>query len=440
MKKTSCSILMAFGFSAFFATSQVSAQPGSGIKMGGNSVLIPSVNLSYNYDDNIALRGSALAIGAGSIQDNVSDEYFSYLASLDLIRRLDNRQLRVNAYYGEDLFQEYSALDSDRYGANFGYLWERPNGNTKVALDGGYEYATDRGNSPTTGFVDSGGASDITTPAERAERDIYFAKTKISQQLAINTGGAFIFGYTDIAYKSENYNDVISYDYALEINHKLSDKTQPYLQGGIGLDDDEGYAEDSEKPYALAGVRYSPTAKLRLNIGVGYEGYDRTPFTVGVDENGFVETDENGDFVLVPGESESDSGFKYNLRITYLATSKSSFFLNGRNGFNSGGQGARTAREENAVSLSYRHATTKTINQSLTISWREDDYLDPNIVNGEEINELKETIRYQYVFNYQTQQPWLSLFANASYEDGNSKLPEQSYHQTELSAGARIRY
>jgi hypothetical protein len=144
--------------------------------------------------------------------------------------------------------------------------------------------------------------------------------------------------------------------------------------------------------------------------------------------------------VLVPGESESDSGFKYNLRITYLATSKSSFFLNGRNGFNSGGQGARTAREENAVSLSYRHETTKTINQSLTISWREDDYLDPNIVNGEEINELKETIRYQYVFNYQTQQPWLSLFANASYEDGNSKLPEQSYHQTELSAGARIRY
>jgi len=433
MKNISQFRLVAFGISILTYISLSYAQPGTGIKLGEGTVLIPSADLSYNYDDNIALRANAIA-GEEELSpsDNESDEYFRYSFGLDLNRTVGNRKLRANAFYGEDRFDKYTDLDANNYGANFGYQWAKPTGATVISVDGGYQYAVDRGNNSVTGFVDQANNDNLTSLSERAERDIYLGRAEINQQLMNKLYGGFIFGYTDVNYKSENYNDITSWDYIVELNQEVSEKLSPYVQAGIGIDDNEGYANDSEMPFALVGARYSPTPKLRSNLSVGYEGYDRTPL---------VSTrDAEGNIVQTPGENESDSGFKYVARVAYFATNKSTLTLSAANRYEAGGQGTNTARYVNSVYLGFRHNTTPKLSQTLSASWREDDYLDNVLVDGEDIDRNTETLRFYYNISYQTQKPWLTLFANASYEDGTSDLPNQSYNQTVLTAGARLRY
>lgn len=408
-------------------TTSAIAQPGSGIRLGNQTILVPKLTGAANYDDNVNLRRRALSDEGGEIlEENESDTFLSYSAMLSLTRLVGNRRLTASAWYGESTYDEYSQLNGENYGARGEYFWTRPGGRTTFGASGGYEHAVDRSGGESADFG-SNTDQEIENVSERVERDIAKASVTINQELTSDLGSSFVLGYEDVAYVEEDFNDRTSYDYVLELNHQFSEKTQPYARLGLGIDDDEGFEGNAEKPFYLLGVRYTATDKLRIDVAIGYQTYSRTR----IDRDPLDEIDNN---------DIEDSGLKYTLNIAYQATVKSSFRINGKNGYDSVASSSSTSRRENNVSLSYRHQTTRRINQSLLVSWRKDDYLTPITVGDGEIDELKETVRYQYSFNYQTGKPWLNLFAKVSYEDGSSKFPGDSYDQTEVAVGVTARY
>ncbi|WFB37376.1 outer membrane beta-barrel protein [Kiritimatiellota bacterium B12222] len=406
-----CTCLMTLSGAAF-------AQPGSGIRLGEQTLLVPKLDVSYNYNSNVNLRGRSLGIDDEPLDQPESDTYYNYSASLSLSRATANHRLNLVGWYSQDFYQTYKDLDGENYGVGGGYLWTRPNQSTTLALNAQYQHAVDRAGSEdldlgtnTAGFIEN--ASD------RVERDITTADVVLDQNLINNLGSSFIFGYYDTNYLEQGYYDRASYEYIIELNYRLSDKTQPYLRLGYGIDDDQGFEDPAEKPFILGGVRYTATDKLRFDVGIGYETYTRTP---------------------LESEELENSNVKYTLSAYYTATAKSTLRLSAHNGYDSVSYDGSSSRLENVAALLYRHQTSRRINQTLLLSWRQDDYLSPILSEGVEYDELKETTRIQYVFNYQTVRPWLNLFANASYEDGQSKIPGDSYDETIVGLGASLRY
>lgn len=410
------------------------AQPGNGIRLGPMTSLTPELSSSWNYNDNSNLRRRALSeTDQGNLNRNDSDQSFSNQLSLSFLHLGSDSRYTARGWYGMDSYDKFSELDSEQYGINTGWFWARPNGNTTFKADLSYQFAVDRAESSQEFAQDIDLADELENVSERVERDILKATTNLSQQLITDVKGVFIFSYDETDYEQDRFNDRTRTEYILELNYQYSPKTQPYGRVGISFDEDDGFDGDAEKPFFLVGVRYSPTPKLNVDAGVGYETYTRTPL---VQEPNVAEQR----FDLVPGEELEDSNLKYTLSVNYMATNKTRLSLRARNGYNSVASPGSSSREEMMISLVARHQTTNTINQSILVSWREDDYLSPIPAGDGMVDELKETLRYQYEINYQTVRPWLSLFGKVSHEDGSSEIPGDDYTELSASLGAKLRY
>jgi len=416
----------------------VFAQPGAGIRLDEFTLLVPRLNVSANYDDNVNLRGRALD-EEGNIPPNESDTYIEYLVSLELYRVLEGRSLSASAYLGEDMYQDYSELDSEKYGASLGYTWASSSKKTKVDLSGSYQYAIDDVSSGVHGFTTAEQELEgFANVSDRVERDILTISTSLDQKIGTDLGTVFSFGMYDTDYAEEDFNDRTAFDYEAELNHQLSPKTQNFVRVGYGIDDDEGFAEDSENPFILVGSRYTVTNKMTVNASVGYESYTITPL------DSQVVPDENGDPIITQsaGEEQDDDGFKYRLSGIYKLNPKTTISLSARNGYASQGTENSRPKRENALVLSLGHKTTDQFSQRVSVNWRDDDFLEATLIDDVEFDETRETLRYTYSFTYNTPRPWLSFFGRAMYEDGTSNRSDGvgEYDQTELSLGARLRY
>jgi hypothetical protein len=235
--------------------------------------------------------------------------------------------------------------------------------------------------------------------------------------------GSVNYSIADISYEDPRYNDRVNQLISGEINYQWTDKTQPYLRGGIGIDEDEGLDGDAEKPFGLIGVRHEMTEKIDLDFAAGYEQYSRTPL--------------EGDLA---GVELTDDGIKWLARLNYRIFHKTLITASGRTGFNSVASSGSSSREETSASVAITHQTTPQIDQRASLAWRFDDYITPLPTKEGLLDEEKETLYYQYRIHYQTVRPWLTLYASLSYEDGSSKIPGDSYTETEITVGVKARY
>ncbi|MEX2608154.1 MAG: hypothetical protein WD708_12495 [Kiritimatiellia bacterium] len=426
--KTSWKILsLSASLLSFCATSI--AQPGSGIRLGPMTVLTPEFTTSVNYNDNNNIRARSLRGSSAPLSRNESDMYFGNEAALYLTHLSNNSRYTAHTWYGRETYQDESQLDGERYGANTGWFWARPNERTTFKADFSYQKAVDHSMSSQELSEDSDIAAELVNVSERVERDIMKFTTNLSQALMTDVRGVFVFSYDDTDYEIERFNDRTRTEYIGELNYQYSPKTQPYTRAGIAFDDDDGLDGQAEKPFILIGTRYNPTSKLRMDAGVGYERYTRTPIGA---------FDQDGTPLV--GEELEDSRLKYTFTLGYAATQKTRINFRAKNGYNSVASPGSSSREEIMMALNIRHQTTNQFNQSIGVSWREDDYLNPIPAGEDLIDEKKETIQYKYSVDYQTVRPWLSFFGWVSFEDGSSKIPGDSYTETAGRIGARLRY
>jgi len=425
MKHSLLSYTVCMVTTALFSTGPLFAQiqPGNGIKLGKTTLLTPEISASYSWNDNVNLRRRAVDEGGEVLEENESDTFISGQISLALRHWNRNMQINSKVWYNVENYEEFDELDEPTYGADFGIFWARPGADTTIRADFSFQRAVDR-TERSEGFIgDSTLTSELENIAERVERNETRAAITVDQKLVRDTRGSVSYSYADLAYDNDRYNDRISHSVSGELNYQWTDKTQPYFRLGIGIDDDEGLDGNAENPYFLVGVRHQPTAKLNFDIGIGYETYTRTPLE-GVDA----------------GTELEDSDLKWTANINYNMTHKTRISLNGRTGYSSVASPGSSSRDEVSVSLAIDHQTTRQLSQRASVAWREDDYLSLFPARGELFDELKETIWYQYRIDYQTVRPWLSLYAQVSYEDGKSQIPGDSYTETEVTIGARARY
>jgi hypothetical protein len=99
-----------------------------------------------------------------------------------------------------------------------------------------------------------------------------------------------------------------------------------------------------------------------------------------------------------------------------------------------------TTREEFSATAALSNRTTEQITQRVSVTYRNDDYLDLFPARGELVDEEKTTTQFRYNITYRTPRPWLQLFANASYEIGETNIEGDDYTETRLEAGATLRY
>jgi len=399
------------------------AQPGSGIRVGQQTLLIPELSLSMNHNDNIRLRERALDQGGEDLEDSESDTFLNAQTTLFLRHWSDSSQINGKAWFNTQNYNDNRDLDENTYGGDLSYFWARADARTTVKTDVSFQRAVDRTETNDDFIADIDTSPELENVAERVERDERRGTITIDQHLMTDVRGEFTYGVTAIDYDHERYNDRTSHSGQLEINYTLSEKTQPYGRMGIGIDDDDGFEDPAEKPFYLVGVRHAPTPKLDFDVAVGYETYTRTP-NEGVDE----------------GKKLEDSSIKWTARVNYAATKKTRATLSGRTGYNSVASPGSSSREESSISLLVDHQTTRQASQRVTIAWREDDYLSPFPARGQLYDEKKETLLYQYRIDYQTVRPWLSLFGQVAYEDGSSRIPGDSYTETEITLGVKLRY
>ncbi len=416
-----------------FVGGTVWAQPGSGIRAGDQTVLIPSFNLSFNHNDNVNLRRRAISEGGEDLGRNDSDSFLNTQFALAMTHWGDFAQYNARAWFGQRRYDENTRLDRDTYGVSSGIFWTSSNADTTARIDLSLQRAVDRTENEQNIVGDPVEIEELENVSERVERDELRANLVLTQALTPRIRGNAGYNIADISYNEDRFNDRTSHLFSGELSYRLSEKTSPFVRVQLGLDDDEGLDGYARKPSYLIGVRYRPTDKLNLSASVGYESYTRTPLVLSpnIDEQK-VER--------LPGDELKNSGLKFLASIQYAATPKTRVSLNGRSGYNSVASPGSSSREEISFSAALNHQTTRQINQRLSVAWREDDYLTPLPARGEEFDELKETIWYQYRIDYQTVRPWLSLFGNLSYEDGSSQIPGDSYTETQITLGLTARY
>jgi hypothetical protein len=408
------------------------AQPGSGIRIGEQTVLTPEANFSINYNDNVNLRRRAVSEGGEILDNRDSDTFFNTQLSLSLRRWASQTQWNGRMWYGDRRYNDNSNLDRETYGLSGGVFWVNPAATRDLNWNASFQRAADR-TEQNIGFVGDAEVSDeLENVAERVERDEIRSNISVGQSIGTTLRATAAYHITDITYNEERFNDRTSHLFSGELTYRITPRTTPYLRAGIGFDDDEGLDGHAERPFYLIGVRLSPTEKLNMDVAVGYESFTRRPLE-------FRFTDAN-EVELLPGDRLRNSGLKFTASIQYAATPKSRFSLSARNGYGSVASPGSSSREELSFSASFNHQTTRQISQRLSVAWREDNYLTPLPARGEEWDELKETIWYQYRIDYQTIRPWLSVFGNISYEDGSSRIPGDSYTETQVTAGVSVRY
>jgi hypothetical protein len=405
------------------SVSQAQLKPGDGIRLGKTTLLVPEISASYTWNDNVNLRRRAVDAGGEVLEENDADTFIS--GQLGLSLRHWNKSMQVNSkvWYNIQDYAKFNDLDEPTYGGNVGFFWARPGADTTIRTDFSLQTAVDRTERGEDFVGDSLITSELENVAERVKRTESRFDITVDQKLMTDVRGSLSYSYADFSYDAPRYNDRVSHSVSGEANYQWTDKTQPYFRLGIGIDEDEGFDGNAEKPYYLIGVRHQPTAKLNFDFGVGYETYTRTP-SEGTEA----------------GNELEDSSIKWTAAVNYNMTHKTRVSLNGRTGYSSVASPGSSSRKEISASFALDHQTTRQLSQRASVAWRDDDYLSPFPALGGLYDEHKKTIWYQYRIDYQTVRPWLSIYAQLSYEDGKSEIPGDSYTQSEITVGAKARY
>lgn len=420
------------GMLAAITATPVMAQPGSGVRLGPQTVLSPSVSGNVSYNDNLNLQRRALSRPQEEFDRSASDVYLEGIFALRLTHQSDLTTYRIRTWYSERRYQDFSELDRDNYGASASWRWLAPHGRTGFDGSLAYQRAADRLESieevnPEVGIVE------FETASERVKRDEFRARLNLDQQILQALRASLAYAIKDTQYVDDQFNDGTEHLLSARLGYDLTPKTQPYLTLGLRFEDNQGLDGTGENPFAQIGFRYQLSDQMNVDANIGFERFTRTPLVRQRDPN-------TGEFVLVPGDELEDSGLKYVVILNYAATEKSFFNLSVRSGFGSLSNTSSNAREETIFSALFSHRTTDRIQQTFTLTWQENDFEEPFLIGEEEIDETSETFTVQYSLNYQTVRPWMSFFALVSYEDNRSDLPNQSYTESQITAGITLTY
>ncbi len=363
----------------------------------------PYADLKLVYDDNV-----------GRVAADEQDDIFADLtAGLRLGYSGSSLRLLATGFVGNRSYDDYTDRDFSsagqsllmRYGARDQFELEVRQALRRIEDTDTYDTGTAVGNIDPNSVLDA---------ASSTERTILQASVRAGKNLTDKSEMDVGYRFDSVDYEEDVAFSQQSHAAQLEAASKITDKTSALvlLTGGQQSLDD--FDDEADVYSASLGIKTKGTDKLTLRATGGYQQYERS-------------TDE-----------DTVDSFLFGVSGGMPVTDKLSLQVGARNGtqLSSILRGNATEYQTGWVATTL-HLTSE-LQLSAKAAYREDDYIDPVLVNGAGVNRKDEGTSLSLRADYLTPSEYLRLYADISYTDVDSNV--QEYAQTRAGVGMSLQF
>ena len=365
--------------------------------------LMPYAELSTTYDSNFFRLSD----------DEESELYLDLLGGLELSYTGVQGDALATVFASARRHDDFDDEDFEtigqslrlRYGTRDTVQWRASQSYRRVTEE------DTLGSDIAVGDVTADSALDTATSAER---DIFQAAISAGVDATDKTQLDFSYRYDFVDYTDRVQDKITIQTIGAEAAYRITDKSSGLLTTRYGWQDSDGLDDSAGVWNVQAGARTESTDKLTFRATAGYQHYDRK------------------------GDLGSDESLAFDVRATLVATDKLTFQAGGRNGTQLSSTQRGNAADYFIYYLGARMQATDAIDISANAAYREDDYLDPVMIDGQMRNRTDKGTAFRLRANYTAPSDYLSLFTQLTFDDVDS--PTGDYDRTKVSAGLRLQY
>lgn len=267
---------------------------------------------------------------------------------------------------------------------------------------------------------------------------------RVSRQL-LDLAGVVTWRATDklnadfsVAYGSIEYDTDLLYNWSdikgqIELDYELTDKSSALLTGQYGVQDSDALANEPDYYVIRGGFLTRTTDKLTFKGGIGAGKYDRYQAKESLRNAGDVQR-----------SAESEHGgtidyFSFDFAGDFDLSQRTKLQFIGRNAVQPAAQYADNPKLVTVASVGISHRLVDRFRLTATVSYRNDDYEDPVLVDVDRYVDQEDTIwGGQLRLDYLPPKGHLNVYAEARYENRETTLPDEDYDQLRLSIGIRV--
>ena len=396
--------------------------PGEGIRIG-NLTVSPFVDASITYDSNVFLTET----------NRVEDFYIQLVPGIAFLNRTERvilsgrawLQLRDYLEVNEKDNEALSAVNSEGVGEKLGLIIgdeEYP----AVFISQKFVRLNDYELYPrSVDVLDVEGNSLMLTEdrSERVERDLFDFGGAVGRWLTDKLRVYVGYAYVYVDYDTDLLNDWDEQRAQVAFLRKVTERTSILLTGQYGLQDSDGYDDETRDSFVRIGVFKKTSAKTTVKGTFGFESF-------------------KADFLSEAGDSLDKDIFSYDVSGAWHATTRLILQLSGRNGIQPATQYDNNAKVLSLIQLGASYRLTETIRLSLAGSYREDDYIGRVIVDGEPQDKERRLLGGRLRMDYRPHLKFYDLYAEVSYEEVEDNLKDdyEDYDQLRAGLGIFLRY
>ena len=250
--------------------------------------------------------------------------------------------------------------------------------------------------------------------ATSAKRDILQAAMVVgidpTEKMQLDLSYRFDF----VDYSSRDLDKITTQTGGLEGAFRMTDKSSGIILARYSIQDSDGLDDSADSINTQAGVKTESTDKLTLRATAGYQRYNR------------------------PGDLSSEDTFAFDVRAVLIATDKLQFLAGSRNGTQLSAIIRGNSADYAIYYVGARMKATDSFRLSATASYREDEYIDPVIINGVPTDRTDKGTGVNLRADYLAPSRYVSLYTQLTFNAIES--PTGDYDRTQISAGIRLEY
>ena len=246
------------------------------------------------------------------------------------------------------------------------------------------------------------------------ERDIFQAGMRVGMAPTDKTQLDLSYRYDFVDYTARELDKVTTQTAGIQGALRMTDKTSGIIQTKYGIQDSDGLDDSADFINVQGGIRTESTEKLALRATAGYQRYDRQ------------------------GDLDAEDSFAFAVQGTLSATDKLTLHAGGRNGTQLSSTSRGNATDYAIYYVGARLQATQAFRFSANAAYREDEYIDPVLIDGESTDRTDKGTALNLRIDYLAPSEYVSLFTQLRFESIES--PTGDYDRTQISAGLRLQY
>jgi len=400
---------------------EADAGPGSGIRLASDTTFSPFIEASYTYDSNPLLLPEG---------EELDDYFLDIVPALSFIKQNDRQSLSLRGWYQIRKYDEFTPLDDDTWQENIDWVY----GDTRdlqlilsqrhgVLSD--YEF--------TQGDTDAKNQSGeaLLRMIETRTRRVHRALDDIGVGASHETDKTFIdigVAYAAVAFEEEDglydWSELLA---SGDVGYRATDKTVLGAHVELGQHDSDNELDTVDWLKGRLSTQYEPTYKTKIKIGAGLESHNAGDATGAQSADLDTATSDSTDLDRLI--------FHYDARAIWAVTEKTDLQMFGRNEMLPTSAFAQNTKQINQGSVGIVYRPTETIQTTLGVSYRSDDYT--RLISG--VNAFEELLGGQLRIVYDNRRRWLQIYLKARYEEFTSNI-QDDYVQLRLTVGLNLKY